>query len=80
MSLPDELLQNPDVARALCIAVAMTAQSSDLKVNARELGSAFNRLVRSLDRTAFVDECRQLERMGPQRYLDTVVARLRKKP
>ena len=69
MSLLDNLLANPDVSRVLCIAIATEAQKTDNEVDALELSKQFNRLVRGLNRKAFVDEARQLERLGPARYL-----------
>lgn len=76
--LVDQLLGNPDVARALCIAIAAEARRlDDSKIDSKELAVQFSRLVRSLDRKAFVDECRQLERMGPDRYLKSIGRLLR---
>jgi len=76
MSLVDDLLNNPDVARILCVAVALEANKNSAEVDSKELATAFSRLVRRLDRKAFTNECRQLERLGPKRYLASVQARL----
>ena len=67
--LVDNLMSNPEVSRVLCIAIATEAQRLSIKIDSKELAREFNRLVRKLDRAAFVDECRQLERLGPDRYL-----------
>lgn len=69
-TLVDQLLSNPDVSRVLCIAIAVEAKKlGDGEIDARDLAVKFSRLVRALDRKAFVDECRTLERLGPDRYL-----------
>jgi len=69
MSLADNLLQNPNVSRVLCLAVAAEAIRSGEPVDSKDLAVKFSRLVRQLDRKAFTDECRRLERLGPERYL-----------
>lgn len=75
--LVDSLIGNPDIARVLCIAIAAEAKKTDEPVDPKELAVVFGRLVRSLDRKAFVDECRKLERLGPERYLQTAGKLLR---
>lgn len=68
--LADKLLSNPDVARVLCIAVAAEAQKlDDTDIDEKDLAIKFSRIVRSLSRKAFTDECRKLKRLGPDRYL-----------
>ncbi|KKN66710.1 hypothetical protein LCGC14_0468960 [marine sediment metagenome] len=69
--LVDNLLGNPDVSRVLCIAIAAEARrlGDEAAIDTKDLAMRFSRLVRSLDRKAFTDECRQLERLGPERYL-----------
>jgi len=70
MSLVDDILTNQNTSRVLCIAIATEAQKSDSEIDTLELGQKFNRIVRSLDRKAFADECRSLARLGPARYLE----------
>jgi hypothetical protein len=73
MSFVDDVLKNSDLSRVLCIAIAAEAHKQGTEnVDAKDLAVKFYRLVRSLDRKAFADECRKLERMGPSRYLQTV--------
>lgn len=69
MSLVDNLLKNSNVSRVLVLAIAAEAEKSGEAVDPKELAVAFSRLVRSLDRKAFTDECRKLQRLGPNRYL-----------
>lgn len=69
MSLVDDTIKNPDASRVLVLALASEAARSDKPVDAKELAISFSRLVRSLDRKAFTDECRKLQRLGPKRYL-----------
>lgn len=59
MSLIDQIIKNPDVSRILVIAAAIEAKRSGEAVSAKDLASAFSYLVR------------KLERLGPDRYLET---------
>lgn len=74
----DQLLLNPDIARVLCIAVAVEADKAGEVPDARELTNRFNSIVRALDRQAFTDECRKLKRLGTARYLTEATRALRK--
>ena len=75
--LVDNLLKNPDVSRVLCIALATEAlKMDDPEINSKDLAVKFSRIVRALDRKAFADECRQLERLGPDRYLKSAGKKL----
>ena len=69
--LVDRLIKNPDLARILCVAIAAEAKRSDEPVDSKALAVAFSRITHSLNRRTFAAECRQLERLGPDRYLKT---------
>ena len=70
--LVDNLLTNPDVSRILCVAIAAQARATNEEVDSKDLAVKFSRITRSLDRGAFADECRRLERLGPDKYLRSV--------
>lgn len=76
--LVSQLLGNPDISRVLCIAIAAEARRTGQDIDVRELAVAFSRVVRSLDRTTFTDECRKLSRLGPDRYLRDAGRKLEK--
>lgn len=75
-NLFDDLLANQDLSRILVVAVAAQSLKLDKPVDGPALRRHFRRLVNSLDRGAFNIELRQLEQLGPKRYLDIVVERL----
>ncbi len=76
----DALINNPNLARILVVAIAAEASKDPSKLNRQDFLVGFGRLIRALSRqrSAFMDELRTMERLGPDEYLQRLGKRLRK--